>query len=196
MKFYHDTFGCWTFLHLIFDGTWKVILTICYVSIQYIHFMLKMHVWFWKWPCVSLLECNGKDWWRTWHEKNNFYMFNIHFFPLFIYLPNIKLCVTILALHLNNLSFALLCIISDNELSINEGNKLILWKLSSIWMIILDYITYNLNEIGFTFNKFEFKFHWIQNFNSIEKKWDANSWKIYWKFTHDYGGEKNKIKKT
>jgi hypothetical protein len=83
------------------------------------------------------------------------------------------------------LSFALLCTTSDNEASINEENELILWKWSSISMIILDYVRYNLNEIGYIFNKIEFKFHWIwiqlgsnwiQNFNSIEKKWDANCW--------------------
>ncbi len=59
-------------------------------------------------------------------KKTMFTCLTFIFFLKFIYLPNIKLCVTILALHLNNLSFALLCITSDNELSINEENELIL----------------------------------------------------------------------
>jgi hypothetical protein len=50
--------------------------------------------------------------------------------------------------------------------------KMILWKLNSIWMEILNDIACNLN--------------WI------EIQWDANWWRRYWKSTCEYGVGKKK----
>jgi hypothetical protein len=33
-------------------------------------------------------------------------------------------------------------------------------------------------------------------FNSIDKKWGANWWKRYWKFVHEYGVGKKKLRDT
>jgi hypothetical protein len=40
-------------------------------------------------------------------------------------------------------------------------------------------------------------FHCISiQLNSSEKKWDANWWRNYWKYAHEYGVGKNKLKDT
>jgi hypothetical protein len=43
--------------------------------------------------------------------------------------------------------------------SIDEKNELILWKLSSIWMKILNDIAFNLNWIEFRFYSIGFKYN-------------------------------------
>jgi len=63
-----------------------------------------------------------------------------------------------------------------------KKNELILWKLSSIQMKILNDITYNLNWID--------KFQIELNSNFIEKKRNANLWERYSKYAHEYGVEK------
>jgi hypothetical protein len=78
-----------------------------------------------------------------------------------------------------NLSFAFLCITSDNRLIDWWKNKLISWKLSSTWMKILNDMTWTLNWIELRLNWSIFKF----NSNSIEKKWDPDWWRMYWKST-------------
>ncbi len=63
--------------------------------------------------------------------------------------------------------------------SINGKKELILWKLSSIQMKILNEIACNLNSIQF-------------NSNSIEEKWDTKLLQKILKICYDYGVGKKK----
>jgi hypothetical protein len=58
-----------------------------------------------------------------------------------------------------NLSFAFLCITSDSQLIDWWKNKLISWKLSSIWMKILNDMTWTLNWI-------ELNWDWIEAYSN------------------------------
>ncbi len=85
-------------------------------------------------------------------------------------------------------------IISENQLTDWLKNKFILWKLSFIWMKILNDIACNWNWIEFKYIEWNLNSIWIQfnNFsNSIEEKWDANWWRRYWKYACEYDLIKN-----
>jgi hypothetical protein len=76
------------------------------------------------------------------------------------------LCLKVLKLfYILDLDSSLLCT-NDNQLITYEKRELILWKLSSIQMKLLNDIACILNWIGFRCNWIEFKYiEW--NFNSI-----------------------------
>jgi hypothetical protein len=78
-------------------------------------------------------------------------------------------------------------------------DELILWKLSFIWVKILNDIACNLNWIEFEKINWTqlnaqkmYEWNWIfveLNFksNSIAQKWDAIFCRRYWKYAHHYG---------
>ncbi len=79
----------------------------------------------------------------------------------------------------------------------DEKNVLILWKLISIQMKILNDIACNLHWIELCSHLIElkqnqiccmeFKSHCIElNSNSFEYKWNANWWTIYWKYANHF----------
>ncbi len=67
---------------MYFDSTQILTLTLCNVSIQCMHFMLHMHVWFWKLLHISFWKCIGKNWWAVWYEKEPFLHVLHYFFPI------------------------------------------------------------------------------------------------------------------
>jgi hypothetical protein len=105
--------------------------------------------------------------------------------------------------------FGLLSVTNDNEMM--KKKRLFVWKLSFIWMKILNNIACNLNwksnsQIEFKYIEwnsiFLIELKWVQiqlrqiNSNSIEWKWDINWCTRYWKrasIIHDYSVEKKQL---
>ncbi len=78
------------------------------------------------------------------------------------------------------------------------------WWWINLWKNWIDFvkIKFHLNEtiewycMQLEFNPIPIELNAIQqDSNSIEEKWDAKCWKMYWKFTYEYGVGKNKLQR-